>query len=372
MLPITKMPILHNRTYSANRKIQYIVVHDTANTGKGSGVDGHFSYFNGGNRQASADFFVDSGKIGQFNPDLGNYYMWHCGDGKGAYGITNGNSIGIEMCVNSDGDYIKTVAHTVDLVKYLMKQFNIGIPNVVRHFDASKKTCPRSMSANNWAMWNEFKTKLVATSSPAPTPADTIGTAVITANIGLNMRQQPSTNSPILISIPNGVTCLVFAQSNGWLQVNYNGRTGWVSGQYADFTISITPYRIRRSWTDASSQKGAFTNLQNAKDLCDKYDGYSVFDNTGKEVHTYVKPIPPIAKIVVYNNDIDKRMALYLAEFYRCEAVEGDSSFDFTQVQNIYGIGAGAFPSGTVVIKGYDRWDTVVAVMRHIGKVKNG
>ena len=46
-------------------------------------------------------------------------------------------------------------------------------------------------------------------------------------------------------------------------------------------------YRVRKSWNDASSQVGAFTNLENAKALCDKFGAaYSVFDNTGKVVYS--------------------------------------------------------------------------------------
>ena len=45
-------------------------------------------------------------------------------------------------------------------------------------------------------------------------------------------------------------------------------------------------YRVRKSWGDAKSQVGAYRNLQSAKDLCDKYPGYSVFNNAGKAVYT--------------------------------------------------------------------------------------
>lgn len=85
---------------------------------------------------------------------------WHCGDGKGKHGITNQNSIGIEICVNSDGDYDKAVEKAIELTKCLMKKHNIPIENVTRHYDASRKTCPHSMSKDNWKVWHEFKDKL--------------------------------------------------------------------------------------------------------------------------------------------------------------------------------------------------------------------
>lgn len=43
-------------------------------------------------------------------------------------------------------------------------------------------------------------------------------------------------------------------------------------------------YRVRKTWKDAKSQKGAFTSLANAKKCADK-NGYSVFNNNGKAVY---------------------------------------------------------------------------------------
>ena len=43
-------------------------------------------------------------------------------------------------------------------------------------------------------------------------------------------------------------------------------------------------YRVRKSWKDEKSQKGAFSSLENAKKCADK-NGYSVFNSKGKEVY---------------------------------------------------------------------------------------
>ena len=45
-------------------------------------------------------------------------------------------------------------------------------------------------------------------------------------------------------------------------------------------------YRVRKTWADSKSQIGAYKNLDNAKELCDKNPGYSVFDENGKVVYT--------------------------------------------------------------------------------------
>lgn len=53
-------------------------------------------------------------------------------------------------------------------------------------------------------------------------------------------------------------------------------------------------YRVRKSWSDTKSQKGAFSSLDNAKECCQSAgSGYKVFDWNGKEVYAYVAPTTP-------------------------------------------------------------------------------
>ena len=154
MLNISKQFISYNRSSRSTSPI-YIVIHDTGDAG--ATAQNEHDYFAGGDRSASADLFVDSDNIIQII-DTDNYYSWHCGDGGGAYGITNANSLGIEMCLGSDGNPTDdTVSNTVELVQYLMDKYSIGIDNVVRHYDASRKNCPGSFMSNSWARWYDFK-----------------------------------------------------------------------------------------------------------------------------------------------------------------------------------------------------------------------
>lgn len=136
--------------------IRYIVIHDTGNSSAGANARAHFNYFNSANRSSSADIFVDDDECWIVN-DYHKYYSWHCGDGQGKYGITNSNSVGIEMCVNSDGNYEKAFRNTVDVARKLMEELNIPFDRVVRHYDASRKNCPASMNKGDWHKWNEFK-----------------------------------------------------------------------------------------------------------------------------------------------------------------------------------------------------------------------
>lgn len=159
-MEIIKKQITYN-TSIRKSAIRYIAIHDTGNKKKGADAMAHFNYFNGGDRQSSADFFVDDKSIIQVN-DYTKYYTWAVGDGKGKYGITNANSISIEICVNEDSNYKAAYLKAVELTKMLMAELNIPIDRVVRHYDASRKKCPVSMSVNNWAYWQDFKNRISA------------------------------------------------------------------------------------------------------------------------------------------------------------------------------------------------------------------
>lgn len=151
--------IAYNRSPRKSKKIEYIVIHDTGNPRVGANAKAHYNYINGGDRGASADIFVDDKEILVIN-DYTKYYSWHCGDGKGKYGITNSNSVGIELCINPDCDREKAIANMVTITKELMLELNIPIERVVRHYDASRKNCPQTMAGNNWREWTEFKNRL--------------------------------------------------------------------------------------------------------------------------------------------------------------------------------------------------------------------
>ncbi len=154
--PYEFMQIKYNTTEMKRKKgdIKYIVVHDTANTSKGAGARNHYNFFNTGNRKSSADFFVDSGEIIQVN-DYYKYYTWHCGDGGAGAKINNRNSIGVEICINKDGDYVKALESAAELVGGLMKELDIDTDHVVRHYDASGKDCPMTMDNRDWLYFKD-------------------------------------------------------------------------------------------------------------------------------------------------------------------------------------------------------------------------
>lgn len=242
MLPIQQKFVNYNFSKRSERP-QYICIHDTANNG-GTALN-HYNYFNGGNRNSSADYFIDSHNIIQI-VDTDKNYSWAVGDGKGRYGITNNNSVSIEICLESNGHYTsETLKNVLDLTKFLMEKYNIPFNRVVRHYDASRKNCPNTMSYGGWKGWLEFKDKLEgkivedrptienSNNSEGLKPNDILTTKNVSNT--LNLRSEGTTNSKILATINKNDTFIynyVDSRWLGWLCVNYNGTNGFVSAEY--------------------------------------------------------------------------------------------------------------------------------------------
>lgn len=159
MLPITKKFTYCTISNRGGVKPEWIVMHYFGALCTAEECAAWFC--NPENDQGSADFCVDDENIIQVNPDILKYNTWHCG-GKlqGSihheyHGICkNNNSIGIEMRpYNDDGSvqdaqnagwyfHDKTVQNAVDLVKYLMKKYDIDADHVIMHTNVTGKYCP--------------------------------------------------------------------------------------------------------------------------------------------------------------------------------------------------------------------------------------
>lgn len=63
----------------------------------------------------------------------------------------------------------------------------------------------------------------------------------------------------------------------------FNVKTTTTTNTTTPQTTTTELYRVRKSWSDAGSQLGAYSNLENAKKICK--DGYFVFDNKGNIVY---------------------------------------------------------------------------------------
>jgi len=175
-----------------------------------------------------------------------NHRGWHCG--KGANGSGNNTHIGVEMCEPACIKYVggatftcsdvataqavakRTYASAVELFAYLCKQYNLdptadGV--IISHSEGHK----RGIASNHGDpehLWNQ---------------------------LGLGYTMAGFRND---VKATMGV-----------------GTT----------TTTEQLYRVRKTWADAKTQKGAYKVLKNAKACADKNQGYAVFDERGTVVY---------------------------------------------------------------------------------------
>lgn len=98
---------------------------------------------------------------------------------------------------------------------------------------------------------------------------------------------------------------------------------------YMNAGSAVTPaptakqlYRVRKSWSDAKSQIGAFSSLENAKKACKA--GYTVFDSSGKQVYSAKKSVDEVTREVIqgkWGNGAERKKRLT------------DAGYDYNEVQ---------------------------------------
>lgn len=142
---------LDNRP-SIKRQIKYIVIHETANFNSGANARSHSDFLiKGGNGDTAWHYTVDDTEIYHHIPD--DEVAWHAGDKLKENG---GNlcGVGIELCVNPDGDFESTFDNAAKLTAYLLKSYRLKISAVKQHGDFVSKNCPQTIRKNN--RWQEF------------------------------------------------------------------------------------------------------------------------------------------------------------------------------------------------------------------------
>lgn len=134
------------------RKIKYVVIHETANHRSGANASAHSLYLQkGGDGSTSWHYTVDDHEIYHHVPD--SEVAWHAGDKLKSPG-GNLNGIGIELCVNDDGDFEKTFQNGAKLTAFLLNEYSLGIENVKQHYDFNGKNCP--MTIRETDRWQDF------------------------------------------------------------------------------------------------------------------------------------------------------------------------------------------------------------------------
>ena len=176
---------------------------------------------------------------------------WHAADGSG-----NGNrrTIAIECIMSSayNSTDKKSEDNAAKLAAALLKKYNLSIDHLYTH--------------THWLNIRDRKSGTVDY---------------------LNTAKNPYKTCPLYI-LPH------------WLTFKAKVQAYMKSGASVSTTPTTTQlYRVRKSWSDAKSQIGAFSSLDNAKKACKS--GYAVFDSSGKQVYptTAKKSVDEIAREVI-------------------------------------------------------------------------
>lgn len=134
------------------RIIKYIVIHETDNEEIGAGAHNHSDFLSSNNTSPTSwHYTVDDHEIYHHIPD--NEVANHAGDS-----IGNEYGIGIELCVNKDGNFNKTFENGAKLVAFLLKSYQLSIEDIKTHHDFSGKDCPHRILKSN--RLEEFKEKV--------------------------------------------------------------------------------------------------------------------------------------------------------------------------------------------------------------------
>ena len=245
-----------NREFISQRNIngtgntcRYIVVHETDNTNRGAGAKTHAKAQRQGN---FADMSVHyySGLDGVFQAAEHTCKCWHVGrtyvSNPNNPDCTNNNSIGVEICVNSDGNYTIARQNAIELVKYLVATTGIPVSRVIRHYDAKGKYCPRKM-LDNPSLWQDFKNQISGTGGSVVIPPEIstdwkgTGTATCTGD-GVYYRPRPTMNCTPYGQLGKGNRFEVDGQEkDGWIHAKIGDSVCWIFNTYVKYDGQPSP-----------------------------------------------------------------------------------------------------------------------------------
>lgn len=129
-----------------------------------------------------------------------------------------------------------------------------------------------------------------AATEPTPTPAAESGTVTATK---LNIRQAASTNSAIIGSLKQGDQVKVISKTNGWAQIEYGGKQGYVLLTYLkveavtpaptveEGTVIATTLNVRQSASMGAAVIGTLKQGDKVK-VISKEKGWATIDYNGK------------------------------------------------------------------------------------------
>lgn len=224
---ITPKGIMVHSTGANNPNLKRYVGPDDGLLGKNQ-YNNHWNQDKPGGRQICVHAFIGKladGSIATYQTLPWNHRGWHAG------GKANDTHIGFEICEDAltDATYFnKVYTEAVELCVYLCKLYGLTEKDIIGHYEGHQK----GIASNHGDPRNWF-----------PRHGKSMDTFRAEVKNALNPINPSPKTEDIL-------------------------------------------YRVRKSWNDAKSQKGAYKVLENAKRCADVNSGYSVFDESGKIIYS--------------------------------------------------------------------------------------
>lgn len=235
-------------------KAEYITVHNTANDASAWNETANVNRPEN-TQEVSFHWAVDDVEAVQLVHT--NRNAWACGDG--GNGTGNRKSISVEICYSKSGGpkFNQAEKNAALLIAELMKEHGFGIDRVKRHYDWSKKDCPKRTMANGWQRFlNMVQAEYNNSGKPAqPTPPKPVEPAPTKETIvsrweekgqfiadvpegGIYIRKSPSFADKDTVMYNNGELCPAKGQyyvecikTTKYLYIKYkrgNGSWGYV------------------------------------------------------------------------------------------------------------------------------------------------
>ncbi len=201
----------------------FITIHQTGNIG--APAKNNHNYMKNcnkhGERIASWHFTVDDKEIYQAAP--ANMRCYHAGTSRG-----NNTSIGIEICMFSDKErQRKAYMNAIELVKILLKYYNLPIEKVRQHYEWTKKDCPQWLRSGKWGYtWSWFKSQITETLSEDNKEND--GSFLVRVLVDeLNVRTGPSTDYRVVGQVHKDEAYTIIRTNGNWGYLKSNA--GWIN-----------------------------------------------------------------------------------------------------------------------------------------------
>lgn len=268
--------------------IKFIVIHYTANDGDTDENNG--KYFHNNIVNASAHYFVDSDSVTRSVAD--NFVAWSVGGGK--YG---------DCAKTGGGKYYGICNNTNSISIELCDDYRNGVVK------ATQATIDNAVELTRFLM----------------------------VKYGI-----PEENVIRHFDV-NGKHCPAYWMDNNAWYSEFKSKLSASKGQ-----TGAIPYRVRKTWADASSQIGAYNVYDNAISAC--LDGYTVFDNMGNVCYTKTvasvpvveTPTVSVAPTVVPHESIHAYYAV-IADGKRYPEVVDDSDYaGVNERRNVQYVGVGS------------------------------